>query len=173
MKDQRTKNIILGLLVISIVGYIYYSYYLENEINRISKVCQGIDQKKATIAKLNAEENVIDEKIIEAKQQSKKINKQIPDTFDKKEYIRYFYELVKDTGVSGDRITFVEPEANDKGYKAISASLVVSGEYNAVRNFVDTIENDKRKYVVRQISSKQSEDGSYNISLTLEFYSLR
>lgn len=173
MNNEKTKYVVLGVLIVCIIGYVYYNYYLKDEIQKISSIKQQIEQKNMKIVQLASVKHTIDNEIKKVKNSSREIDKQIPDVYNQKDIIRYFYDLIKEKGLNSDIITFAESETNKLGYKIVSVSFKISGDYSNVRDFIKTIENSKRKFVIKQCNAGQSENGAWGVSLLIEFYSLK
>lgn len=173
MRNKKAENIILAVLVVSILGYCYYNFYLKGEIKKVSELSSKISGKVAAINNFNARKYSIDSELKAAKAKDNKYDEAIPDTFDKKEIIRYFYYFIKESGLTAKQISFSEPQMGDKSYKTVSVALKLEGEYSDIKRFISSIENAKRKFVISQASMGASEKGGYSMALTLEFYSLR
>lgn len=172
MKNEKIKNTVLAVLILCILGYMYYYFYLKSELEKISKVKTDLASKKMYVQKLNAQKATIDKDIRKAKERKQKLDESIPDVYDKKVIISYFYNLIKESGLSSDRITFSEGGKSDEGYRSISVNFKVDGEYVDVRDFIKSIEDYKRKFVIKQANISQNEKGTYNTTLLIEFYSL-
>jgi len=173
MKNKKVKNLILGLLIVCIVGYVYYYYYLSFEIIKINTIKQQIDNRKNTIQQLTQKRQTIDSEIKEIKAQNEKLNDEIPDIYDKKILIAYFYNLIKQYNLSSDRISFSEPEKPEQGCRKVSVNFKVNGDNETIKDFIREIENDKRKFNVKQVNVGQTESGIYSCNLSVEFYSIK
>lgn len=172
MKNEKTKNLILVLLVVCIVGYVYYTFYLSSEIDKINARKQDYAMIQSSIDNLNKVRATIDNDIQKTKAINAKVDEQIPDIYDKKVVILYFYNLIKQYNLTGDKLTFSEPQKSNNSYNTYSVNFGVVGDFENVKDFVKAIENDKRKFNVKQISVGQAGSGGYACNLMVEFYSL-
>lgn len=164
------EKVALVVLGISILGYLYYTYYLSNQIASIKEIRKDIDATKQTIHSLDNEKKTINAKIEQEKNRSSEVNDAVPNNFDKKEIIKYLYELIKVDGLKSEKVALTESISKD--YKSGTASFKVTGNYESIRNFMKQIENDKRKFVIKQSSMGEDEAG-YSVTMTVEFYALK
>lgn len=165
------EKIVLIVLGMVILGYLYYTYYLSSEIATINTLKKNIVSTKQTIRKLENENKTINSKIEQEKNRSSEFNEAIPDKFDKKEIIKYLYDQINNTyGLKSDVVAFTESKGKD--YKIGTASFKVIGTYDNVRSFMKKLEDDKRKFVIKQ-ASMGSDGETYSSTVLVEFYALK
>lgn len=167
---STVEKIILIVLGIVIFGYLYYDFYLSDQIVNITQLSKNIDSTKQVIQKLENEKVTVDSKIQQEKDLGSDINSAIPDNFDKKEIIKYFYELIKADGLKSDKVALTESFRSD--YQSGTVSFKVTGTYDSIRNFMYQIENDKRKFVIKQANMGVDGD-NYSSTMIVEFYALK
>lgn len=171
MKNKKLGNLILVLLVVVIFGYCYYAFYLKNEVQQISALKTQISKKEASLNDLNVRKSTINQELAVAKLPDTKLDEAILDEFDKKEAIKFFYYFVKERGVKVDKITFNDKDKGNKEYRTITVNFKASGTSDEIRSFIKAIENNKRKFVIKQVNINESA-GLINATMTLEMYSL-
>lgn len=171
--NEKYKNILLAILVVGLAGYFYYTYYLEGEISAIKETRKDIAKMESQISELKSKQNTIDGEILAAKNEGAKLNLKFPDAYDKKAMILHFYNLIKNSGVSADKISFSDIEKPGGEYRTASVNFRVTGDNPTIMSLIKKIENDEMKFVIKQASVNQNETGLNILNLTIEFYTLR
>lgn len=172
MKNSKLQITILIILMFSIIGALYYNYYLKLEIAKVQSIKREIVVLKEKQQKLSSKAATIDNEIKEAKKQSFKLDQQIPDTYDKKVLITYFYNSIKQYGVTSDQISFNEVDNKLTDCITANITLKVDGPIENIKAFAKSIENDNRKFSIKQLSIAQS-GGAYSGNFLIECYALK
>jgi Tfp pilus assembly protein PilO len=170
--SQKEKGIILIALIICILGYGYYSFYLTDQLKDMKKVKAELNNLKTEVINIKTHKNTIDQETADAKNHSKKLDEAIPDSYNKRELVMYFYNLINEKGLECDNIRFGQNEKSNN-YVVNTASFIVKGNYENIKDFISTIENNTQKFTISQITAAQNNGDTSNASMTVELYSLK
>lgn len=171
VNSDKIKNLILYIIMTCILGVVYYNFYLSNQINQIMTNKKSIDTISSNISTLINQKKSIDNKTLLVKNQSRDIDIIIPNQYDKKEITKYFYYLIKETGVGSDVINFSEPSTKTEDYRTVSINLKIDGSLSNIKEFIERIENSERKYTISQCNVNPLDDDFWVCSMTIEVYS--
>lgn len=164
---EKVALIVFGIIIFV---YAYYIFYLSDQLVSINTLRKDIDSTRQSIHKLENERKTINAKIEQEKNQSSEVNDAVPNIFDKKEIIKYFYELIKNDGLKSDKVALNESSGED--YQIGTVGFKVTGDYKRLRSFMNQVENDKRKFVIKQLDMSADGD-SYGATLVVEYYALK
>lgn len=194
-KLKKSEIILICILLVVLVGYLYYLLFLKNILSERSMVKANIQSKNDKLQELklvrvaNSRKEKQYEKLQEdAKQYVELITQsdRLPKiSYDLKKYLDNHQVLL--TSFAFQEGTYLKTvinsenkdgnsEVNSESFdniRSINANLVVEGEYKNVRNLIDTLEKDKRLIYINSVvlSSRQEGSSLVQANIQLSYFS--
>ena len=194
-KLKKSEIILICILLVVLVGYLYYLLFLKNILSERSMVKANIQSKNDKLQELklvrvaNSRKEKQYEKLQEdAKQYVELITQsdRLPKiSYDLKKYLDNHQVLL--TSFAFQEGTYLKTvinsenkdgnsEVNSESFdniRSINANLAVEGEYKNVRNLIDTLEKDKRLIYINSVvlSSRQEGSSLVQANIQLSYFS--
>lgn len=192
--SERDKTILIALGVILVI-ICYVEIFLMPMVDKISQVRQETEEVSTKLNKFTvttaqynsnkSKKDDLDKQVEEASKALPSIPKEPEITYDVKSQADNAKVQISAITFSGssdfDPLTITMPGENSKikNLKApdgklmnLSANIVCSGNYNALLNFINNIETDKRIAEVQNINVASAGDDKLQISLSINYYYL-
>lgn len=194
-KLKKSEIILICILLVVLVGYLYYLLFLKNILSERSMVKANIQSKNDKLQELklvrvaNSRKEKQYEKLQEdAKQYVELITQsdRLPKiSYDLKKYLDNHQVLLTSFAFQeGTNLKTVinsenkdgNSEVNSESFdniRSINANLAVEGEYKNVRNLIDTLEKDKRLIYINSVvlSSRQEGSSLVQANIQLSYFS--
>lgn len=192
MKLSRREINLLAIALVGLAFFIYYNFFLSNYIYKYLLLKKDISISQKQLLSLQKDKNDIDSLIKEIEKSKKQIAEMellVPPSKKIPEIITQLESLSKDAGVKLKGITFENPQDQSKGekqqagtsqsspqdkninnndYVEILMQLNLEGPYSNIISFLNSMENFKRLYNVRNITlNKKQGDTGENLELQL------
>jgi Tfp pilus assembly protein PilO len=181
---SRREKILLAILLISVLGYIFYQFIYTPQIEEITKLEAEIKSNEQLIqAHLNAKENITvlvkenDEKSIKLEEMLHKYLSNI----QQEDIIIYMHEEITNSNVDVDSLVFTDfisiefddlEEVPLLDHEISIVNIPIEGTFEEVLAFVNRFWNFEQNVVVSSFSIGRNEDlGGDNViaSLNLDF----
>lgn len=178
IKSRSRSGTLIGvfLILVSIAGYVFFTNGLSEEVNatRID-----LDAKNGKISQLEAEVNKLETakedldltsgvKIFE-------VTKSIPPNIDQDEVIRDILEIADANKVTMNSLSFGKGGTDKEAIGSLRINSSFEGDYNDLVNFLKSVEQNGRLFVVNSISVQLNSGGlsgiqRANFSLSIEAF---
>ncbi len=168
-KREKKMLMLLGIVIV-LFSYYYFSFrILENNLKTEKETLLELnDQKQIMLAKLSIDKR-LDVDISNLDEEITAESNLYYDKIDQEEAMMILVNYAKRASLELLSLDFV-PEGNQDEYRQkITASISFSSNYNEVKKFMKSIENNKKFIKISNASFSGNEDGTIKGKLNLEF----
>lgn len=173
-KLSKRETILLIILLITIVGYCYYTYILTPQLSNLDAINQKLEDDRVALSELQVSQKNIDnikKEVDDLNKRAEESEKSIPDASRIPEIIMDFKNVSDASGCTVGKLSFnpavKNPAKNNTENKdaqknapvimVIPITFQASGNYNNIMLLLKGIENSDRKMAVDRISINKDE----------------
>jgi len=176
IKPNQSSNsstiVAVVLLIISVVGVLMF---LLPQKDKLEEVKVDLSSKQTQLQKTKAEivrlENLKDSFEGSEVTMNDVLNL-IPAEIEESEVIKTFGKLTTENDISINSISFGQAEESELEVNKLNITTNLSGGHQSLIKFMEALEAESRKFVVKTISVQTLQNTLENMTLTIEAYYL-
>ncbi len=174
MNNRKAVFIVCALVVLGVLGYVYYEGILSRQLSSIMNYSKNITRTQTTLKELEGIKNDIHgtrNRIEQMKEDLEALNKAVPDTGSATEFSLQLYYTLKQR-----ELTINNLEAHSitpgKGYYYQEVSIGISGQKKNVLDFISYLQNSSRKIRIRDSMIKIKNEEELDATMKIRVFFL-
>ncbi|MHB8124020.1 MAG: hypothetical protein ACYDEJ_00020 [Desulfitobacteriaceae bacterium] len=172
MKKEKVQKIMLLIIILFGIAYSYYTYLFIPEWSVIQSSTAQLQDRQSYYQRLlgySAKVSEIDNEMKTLDAQRKQLISQSSSKLDKPQLLVYLYNIVKQSQVVPENVTFGQPL--DKGtYQELPLTLTCSGKVNEVLSLIQNLQYSGTQRFAIQSTKLSDQLGTLQVELKLTVY---
>lgn len=162
MKLTKREKVLLVILIIAVIGALYYSFFLKSYLEEMSELKDNISRLNSSVMQYESKSGMLEAMESKVSELEKDVNEYVEENlamgYDPAKILIYLQELLTGDGAEQMILELGEP-VEDKFYYAVDIRVNFTAEYSNAKKIIDKIENSQYRQFISYVEFNQDGPG--------------